>query len=81
MKLLKRSWLFYLNFCLLQWFGIRLARVIGTVIVNGEEMPDGIPLGWKLIKWIIPMSGWDNDYKYFIKTKEGKYESPLDEPK
>jgi hypothetical protein len=44
----------FLNYFILQWFFIRLARVV----------QDDVQIGWKILKGIIPMSGWNNDYKF-----------------
>lgn len=48
------TWLGFLNFLVLQWFGIRLARLVE----NDRQV------GWKLIKWIVPLTGWWNNYRY-----------------
>jgi hypothetical protein len=57
--------LFFLNFFLLQWFFIRLARVIDT---NRNKQ-----IGWTLIFGIVPLTGWyitgcHTNYKYIIRT-------------
>ena len=43
------SWLFLLNFCILQWFGIRLARVIDTE-TNAQ-------IGWRWWR-VRPLKEW-----------------------
>lgn len=48
------SWLGKLNTYVLQWFCIRLAKLI-------EE--DGTISGWNIIYPISPISGWSTDYK------------------
>jgi hypothetical protein len=54
----KHSWLFYLNFLILQWFFIRLAKKID--IRNGEYRETGLTV----MRWIVPLTGWDANYKY-----------------
>ena len=45
------------NFCVMQWFGVRLARVIEGV--DGEGMHKvGEQVGWSLVGFVLPMSGW-----------------------
>lgn len=51
-KLFGESWVFYLNFFILQWFFIRLYYTIG------QE-----PIQWGFLKRIIPLTGWWNDFK------------------
>ena len=47
------TWVGWLNKLILQFFCIRLAY--------GKE--------WKIIKWIVPLTGWGTiDYKYIDKT-------------
>ena len=52
------TWLGYLNFIILQWFCIRLART--GKIIDGEFNQEG----WKIIKYVFPLTGWWNDYVY-----------------
>lgn len=45
---MERSWLWYLNALALQWFGVRLARVM-----EGERQT-----GWTVVfRW--PLTGWN----------------------
>lgn len=44
---MKRTWLWYLNFCALQWLCMRLARVM-----DGETQT-----GWTVI-FQRPLAGW-----------------------
>lgn len=53
-----RSWLGYLNFFLLQWFFIRVARSIENEFSNKT-------VGFGIMVGIVPMTGWTNDYKFF----------------
>lgn len=56
------TWLGFLNFVVLQWFFIRLAR-----ITNSFSDPT-ITIGWKILAPITPLSGWWNDFVYLNKT-------------
>ena len=51
-----KTWLFYLNYLILQWFFIRLARKI--------DKNTGNQIGWTVLKFVVPMSGWNTDYKF-----------------
>lgn len=44
------TWLGWLNFALLQWWGVRLARVV-TLAAEGRD-------GWALLGPVLPLSGW-----------------------
>lgn len=43
------TWLAALNFILLQWFFVRLARVVDD---SGEQ------IGWTLVWGWMPLTGW-----------------------
>lgn len=43
------KWLFWVNFCVLQWFVVRLALKISE---------QGSPVGWKL-QPRLPLTGWN----------------------
>lgn len=47
--------LYILNFVLLQWLGVRLARVVDDD--DGET-------SWAVLRWIIPLTGWWSPYRY-----------------
>lgn len=61
------SWLMLLNFVVLQWFGMRLARV---TYMQYTDAPDGrgliadVVTRWSILKWILPLTGWWNRYKW-----------------
>ena len=61
------TWLGYLNFIILQWFFIRLAKSY-EIKDNGFRYKD---YKFKILKFIIPLTGWWNDYKY-LSWKNGK---------
>jgi hypothetical protein len=49
-RFLGKSWLWWLNFCVLQWFFVRLAR--------SQNVETGAHEGWVLFRWPIPLTGW-----------------------
>jgi hypothetical protein len=71
-------WLGALNFVVLQWFGVRLARVMKRVpiaedhvgaalerlgaITREERDHRWIRVGWKWLRWVLPLTGWRSDY-------------------
>jgi hypothetical protein len=61
------SWLGLLNFLVLQWFGVRLARVVRKEFVTmhiGLDLPlyRDVTVGWKLLRWVCPLTGWWSDF-------------------
>jgi hypothetical protein len=50
----KKSYLYYLNKIVLQWFGLRLARK-----VDDQENQ----IGWHWLTNIKPLSGWNGEYE------------------
>lgn len=57
-----KTWLWYFNFYLLQWFFIRLVRVTD---VNTKKIK-----GFNVIGFILPMTGWTgwrSPYAYLVK--------------
>jgi len=76
------SWLGYINFFILQWFFIRLARYLpsgykvdGIDIIEHEDGTYSYSqraykyyLKYKILKWIVPLTGWWSDYKYIGKV-------------
>ena len=57
---MKKSWLHKLNYYILQWFCIRLAKVVNE---KGKVM-------YYYIMWgIVPLTGWDGPYKYLYTKK------------
>ena len=62
-KLFKHfTWLGYLNFFVLQWFFIRLAKV---------KDKDNGKIKYILLYFVVPNTGWHNNYKY-VKIKRNK---------
>jgi hypothetical protein len=51
----------FLNKFILQWFFIRLGRIRDCKIHKTK--------GWKILKWIVPLTGWSSDYVYLDKGK------------
>jgi hypothetical protein len=58
------TWLGLLNFLVLQWFFIRLGRII--------DIDSGNTIGWTLIRWPLPLTGWWSDFRYLRKCYERK---------
>ena len=56
-----RSPLGLLNFLVLQWFGVRLARRWVTAAHSGGV--DKVRDGWALLRWIWPLTGWWAAYR------------------
>lgn len=66
-----RTWLGALNFLVLQWFGVRLARHVlsvspgytcdagGRIIGTGDI---AVRLGWVWLGPVLPLSGWWGAY-------------------
>lgn len=60
------SFLHFLNWYVLQWFFIRLCKIINT---NTNKI-----IKWNLIIGVFPLSGWgDKPYKNTGKRKKIKY--------
>jgi hypothetical protein len=81
------SWLKFVNVFFCQWFFIRLAkcqekRVVTFNVQSYDLTPDGISsrgtgevkvFQWySLMFWVVPTTGWGNDYKY-IGKKSPRY--------
>lgn len=62
-----------LNFLVLQWFGVRLARVYRKQFVTmhiGLDVPlyrDMEPIGWRVLRWVWPLTGWWSDYRWIAR--------------
>jgi len=55
MSIFRKSWLGNLNFFILQWFFIRLAKQ--TEIISSKKT-----CNWYLMIGIVPLTGWRSDY-------------------
>ena len=55
---MKISWIGLLNFLVLQWFFIRFAKVL----------EDGEMIGFLILRWIVPLTGWWSDYIFIGKN-------------
>lgn len=58
-KFFGHTWLGWLNKIILQWFFVRL-----TEIVTRDKNDIEIKSEWSLDYWIVPTTGWGNDYKF-----------------
>jgi hypothetical protein len=72
-----------LNFLVLQWFGVRLARVIerrpipgdlaGAMMKTAGWITDddyrcrAVPVGWQWLRWIWPLTGWWSPYRWIAR--------------
>lgn len=60
------SWLFILNYFILQWLFIRLCKIIED---NTKQIK-----GYNIMIGVYPLSGWgEKKYKYFNKENKCKY--------
>ncbi len=73
-------WLGALNFLVLQWFGVRLARVVERrpipndivgaylfatgAIAREEYMGRAVAVGWDWVRWLWPLTGWWSRYRW-----------------
>lgn len=49
-----------LNFVVLQWFGVRLARCE----IRALALRRPVRVEYRLLRWIVPLTGWWSDYIY-----------------
>lgn len=52
------TWLGLLNFVVLQWFGVRLARVFQRDVWTAGS--PRVFVGFRLLRWIVPLTWWSN---------------------
>jgi len=71
-----------LNFIVLQWFGVRLARAYylarrgirhATVLPGGGALSVGYDVefvgrGWCVIRWVWPLTGWWGGYRWIARS-------------
>lgn len=61
MILLPKTWLGRLNYLILQWFFVRLARI--------EDAETGAYWGWTLIWGAVPLTGWRTPYRWVLRRR------------
>lgn len=77
------SWLAVLNFIVLQWFCIRLARVVERQPVPGDVAGASmcalgwitedeyrcltVTVGYTVLRWVVPLTGWWSDYVWIAR--------------
>ena len=67
-----KTWLDTLNFFVLQWFGVRLERVMATKepppgVARGFRRPK-VQIGWCVLRWVWPLTGWwGTRYRYIAR--------------
>lgn len=57
----KWTWLGWLNWLVLQWLFVRLARV---------RDDDGRIVGYQWLVGVLPMTGWVDEYRYVFGGRE-----------
>lgn len=57
-----KTWLWWLNYCILQWFFVRLARSQDS---SGNHVGFVLWLGW------VPLTGWGEHDALFIAGEPG----------
>jgi len=57
------TWLYAVNYFILQFFFFRLARIIRS------DKGAVITIGWSLIYFIVPLTGWNHNYIYIGKHR------------
>lgn len=58
------TWLGWLNRIILQWFFVRLARVM-----DRDEAGNLKQTGWCWLRGVVPLTGWSTSYKFIGKRK------------
>lgn len=72
------TWLGALNFLVLQWFGVRLARVTVTewapprvTSIESGRVTYGRAFEQRerviVLRWIVPLTGWWSDFRYIAR--------------
>lgn len=76
------SWVLCLNFLFMQFFFIRIARICEHV-KNGNREGEIIlaQTTWRILKWIVPFTGWWSKYIYLNKKKRSLFLYRLKNPK
>lgn len=64
-----KPWLKPLNKYILQWFFIRLAVSIDTNCYTSNGVDLSVPVKFKILKWVVPTTGWVTNYKFVGKRK------------
>lgn len=69
------------NFLVLQWFGVRLARVVekravwaravkaGELVTAADIEHRTVTVGWELLRWIWPLTGWWSDFRWIARRR------------
>jgi hypothetical protein len=60
-KFLGLSWLGWLNFLVVQWFCVRIARQY--------DAETNTAIGWGLVYFVLPLTGWWSSYKFLWEKK------------
>ena len=60
------TWLYFLNYFILQWFFVRLMRINHINDKTGEIYKTD----YRMLYYVYPMTGWHNEYKYIFKKRD-----------
>ena len=60
------TWLYFLNYFILQWFFVRLMRVNHINDTTGEIYKTD----YRFMHFVYPMTGWNDEYEYVFKKEE-----------
>lgn len=79
------SWLGLFNFVVLQWFGVRLARIIerrpipgdlvGALLFEWGDITEEqyksreVTVGWAVLRWIWPLTGWWSPFRWIARPR------------
>lgn len=55
------TWLAALNFLVLQWFGLRLGRIVDIATQR--------TVGWRVLRWVWPLTGWWTPYRWIARPR------------
>lgn len=67
------SWLFWVNFLFFQWFFVRLCEVI--------DRDTQKHMRWEFLQWLVPLTGWWSEYRYWPYNKSSHIWFPPKEDK
>lgn len=67
MLIFKKSPLWWFNYCLFQWFGLRLCK-------KYKKLPMGQKyVGLSFMYWVKPLTGWKTHFAFWGSQKGPKY--------
>lgn len=64
------TWVGWVNFIVLQWFGLRLTRILaGHKDEPGGTQAAARTIGWATTRWVWPLTGWWSDYRWIRRVR------------